>query len=108
VIKNFDFALTNEVQGLVQRIKQSVLFIKGEWFFNEELGTEYYPYIADKDLDVIKEIIADAIRNVEGVNELISFVPTINNATRIMNIEFEVTDNLGNSISDIATTNLNI
>lgn len=98
VIQDYDFVLTTENQALIQRIKQHLLFIKGEWFYNEEMGTEYYPYIADKDLSILKLTIADAIRNVKGVKELIDFSSDVDGKTRTMNISFEVIDDLDNLI----------
>ncbi len=99
VIKNYDFTLATEQQSLMQRIRQHLLFIKGEWFYNEEMGTEYYPYIADKDLGVLKSTIANAIREVKGVKELIEFNATITGANRTMTVDFEVIDDLDNLIS---------
>ena len=103
VIKNFDLVLTDDAQSLKQRIKQQLLFVKGEWFFNEELGTEYYPSIAEKDLGVIKAVIADSIRNVRGVKDLVTFNASLNNKERTLVVEFEVTDELNNVIGDVVT-----
>jgi len=98
VIQNYDFVLTTDSQVLAQRIKQSLLFIKGEWFFNENIGTEYYPYIADKDLGILKATIANAIREVKGVKELIDFNANVDDKTRTMSVTFEVIDDLDNLI----------
>ena len=103
VIENFDLALTDDTQSLKQRIRQQLLFVKGEWFFNEELGTEYYPSIAEKDLGIIKTVIADSIRSVRGVKDLFNFNTVLNNIERTLVVEFEVTDELNNVIGDVIT-----
>ena len=104
VIKEFDLVLTDDIEGLKQRIKRQVLFAAGEWYFNEELGTEYYPVIAEKDLDAVKAVIANSIRSVRGVKDLIAFNATLNSAIRTLSVDFEVIDDLGNVVSDIINT----
>ena len=99
VIQNYDFVLADERQSLMQRIKQHLLFIKGEWFYNEEMGTEYYPYIADKDLNFLKATIANTIREVRGVKELIEFNCDVVSETRTMMVNFEIIDDLDNLLS---------
>lgn len=104
VFKEFDLVLTDNIKGLKQRIKRQVLFAAGEWYFNEELGTEYYPVIAGKDLEGLKSVIADSIRSVRSVKDLITFNVTLNSTTRTLNIDFEVIDDLGNVVGDIINT----
>ena len=102
-IKNYDSVIADEQQSLLQRIKQNLLFIKGEWFYDENMGTEYYPYIADKDLNILKTTISNAIRDVKGVKELIDFNAEVNIKTRVMSINFEIMDDLANLITSTVT-----
>ncbi|WPY01460.1 hypothetical protein Trichorick_01373 (plasmid) [Candidatus Trichorickettsia mobilis] len=99
VIENMDLKLVDDTQALIQRIRRMLLCIKGESFYDEEVGTEYYPYIAEKDIEPLKKVIADSIRNVKGVKDLVTFNAEIINNTRTLKLNFEVTDNLGNTVS---------
>ncbi len=106
VLKNFDLVLTNDIEGLRQRVKQKLLFIKGEWFFNENLGTEYFDAIANKDTDTLTSILLDSVREVEGVKNVTSFDVKIDEVNRTLSLKFEVSNNLGETIGDSIISNI--
>ena len=41
-IIDFDLQLTTDQQAIAQRVKQSLLLFKGEWFLDRDLGVPYY------------------------------------------------------------------
>jgi hypothetical protein len=99
VVDNLDLSLVDGTQALIQRIRRMLLCIKSECFYDEEVGTEYYPYIAEKDMEPLKKVIADSIRNVKGVKDLVTFNTEVINNTRTLKLNFEVTDNFNNTLS---------
>lgn len=99
IMNNLDLSLVDGTQALIQRIRRMLLCIKGECFYDEEVGTEYYPYIAEKDIEPLKKLIANSIRSVKGVKDLVTFNAEIIDNTRTLQINFEVTDDLGNMLS---------
>ena len=106
VISNFDFVLTDGLQGLAQRVKQKILCFKGEWFFDENIGTEYIDAISSKDTDSFVAILVESIREVEGVKDVVSFDVKIDSTTRELQVSFEVSNNLGEIIGDTVTSNI--
>ena len=76
-----------------------LLSVKGECYYDEEVGTEYYPSIGEKNIETLKVLTADSISNVKGVKDIVSFTAEIINNTRSLKIDFEVTDDLGNLLT---------
>lgn len=103
VIENFDLVLTDDTQGLRQRVKQKLLCFKGEWFFDENIGTEYFDAISDKNTENLVSILTDSIREVRGVKEVTSFDVKLEPIKRTLEISFEVSNDLDETISDTIT-----
>lgn len=103
IIENFDLALTDDIQSLRQRIKQKLLCFKGEWFLDENIGTEYFDAISDKNTENLVSILVNSIREVRGVKEVISFDVKVEPIKRTLEISFEVSNNLDETINDTIT-----
>ena len=101
VFVNNDLALTDAKQGTIQKIKQKLKFIKGEYFLNEDLGIPYYENILVKnpDLALIESIYIRALQEIEEITEIESFNLNFDPQTRNLSVNFEVRDSDNNSIN---------
>lgn len=68
-LKNNDIRLVNSVQ---QKIKIRLKWFFQEWRWDDEAGIPYFEYLLTKnpDLEMAKELIEDAIFNVDEVTEV--------------------------------------
>lgn len=101
-IVNCDFRLTDDSEITLQKLKQVLKTIRGEWRLDQNLGLPYFDEILIKNpfLDRIKSIFIKAIQSVEEVSSINSLEISVNDLTRTLNVTFEVVDNLGLVISD--------
>lgn len=99
-IQSQKMRLTNETNGedVAQRIKISLWLFRGEWFFNEDAGVPYFQSIFVKGVTVteIDNIFKTAIKNVEGVIELLSYSSNFNKSAREFSLDFKVRTAFGN------------
>lgn len=82
---------------LAQKIKTRLLFVKGEWYLNPDLGIPYFEdiFIKNPDLSVVKAHFVSAILDVPGVESIISLDPTFNRAERTYYLDFVVKSAVG-------------
>ena len=90
VVENGDLQLTNNQQGILQNILQTLKVYLGEWFMNTNIGIDYFGQILVKNpqQEVINAIFISAILNVPGVIQLNEYSFTPNFITRQLEISF--------------------
>jgi hypothetical protein len=100
-IENFDLRLTSDEEAVGQRLKQTLLLFKGEWFLDQDIGVPYYGDIlgTKNSIDAIRAVLINAIQDVEGVKEIVEFSLAMNDATRILDIKISVIDDLDNQVN---------
>jgi hypothetical protein len=104
-IVNCDFRLTDNSDITLQKLKQTLKTIRGEWQLDQSLGLPYFDEILVKNpfLDRIKSIFIKAIQSVEEVVSITSLDVSVNDTTRTLNVNFEVVDNKGFVIAEEVT-----
>ncbi len=80
LIQNNDLVLVDGQQAILQDILQTLSFLYGEWFLNNQIGIPYFQQILVKNPDqrAIDAIFIDAILGVPGVQSLslYQFIPS--------------------------------
>lgn len=92
LFQNGDIVLANSIR---QKITIRLKWFFGEWRWNEEAGMKYleYLFVKNPDLEQIKEMIEDAIFNVDEVTEVNDVTISVDKKTRKATISYEaVTD----------------
>lgn len=99
-IVDFDLRLTIDEQVVAQRVKQTLLLFKGEWFLDRDLGIPYYEDIlgTKNSIDTVRSVFVNAIRAVDGVQELTEFNIEFDDASRTLKLKLTIIDNLSNKI----------
>lgn len=93
----------NATEFISQKIENVLLFFKGEWFLNRELGIPYLAqnnedrddptkniFVKNPDISFINTILSAAIEAIEGVEEIISFTTNIDNTTREYSVTYQI------------------
>lgn len=98
VIKDGDFSLTTGNDTIRQRIKQALLFYKGEWFLDVTAGIPYFDDVLIKSPEQkrVESIFKAAILAVEGTVKLLEFKTNYVPDTRTFELDFVVETNVGN------------
>ncbi len=80
-----------------QKIKITLRMWLGEWFLDNTRGIPYLEVIFEKGtrLSTIENIVKSAILSVEDVEAITSFSMNVNNATRVLRIDYVCTTRLG-------------
>lgn len=101
VIENFDLKLTNDQNSVAQKVKQTLLFFKGEWFLNANLGIPYYEEILGQknSRESVIAVLVSHIKQVEGVKEVASFELEEDREQRTVKIKLTITDNENNQVN---------
>lgn len=92
VIENNDIKFVGETDGIQQHLRQILQTFKGECPFDLTRGIPYHDEFFKKNFNpiIIDSILKNAIIDVPGVIELQEFILDIDNATRILSINFKV------------------
>lgn len=90
IVNNGDLQLTNNSQGILQDILQTLKIYLGEWFMNNTIGIDYFGQVLVKnpkqgDIDTI---FINQILSVPGVTQLNAFSFKPNFFTRQLFISF--------------------
>lgn len=96
---------TNVTQWLSAKIEARLSTFFGEWFINRTLGVPYFSEILKKQVDInnVKTILSDYIRQTRGVAELLTFTIDFDNAERIYNYTFQVKSTDGTTVGGGST-----
>lgn len=89
-------ALTLEAD-VAQKIKERLLFIRGEWFLDRDDGVPYFEQIFVKapNLDHLRALYRSVILDTPGVLDLRTFVLALDSSTRQMTLTFSADTDTG-------------
>lgn len=92
-----DLYLTTEYQAISQDVRLRLRFFEGEWFLDLDAGVPYFQSILVKspNLDVIRDVISDAILEAPGVRSITSLNLDFDKATRELSVTGSVNTDLG-------------
>lgn len=103
VIMNNDLVLIDKdsSQGVKQRIKQNLLWFRGEWFLNTIGGVPYFEYffIKNPNREIIETILKETILSVDKVKEFTKFSLDFETLTRKLIFDFSVKLNNNETIN---------
>ena len=107
-IDSFDLVLVERADNVAQHIKTRLLFVRGEWFLNGELGVPWFEDILVKNPRgvLVEAALKAAIRETPGVNSLDAFVLDYIPGTRQLGVSFRATTDFGTV--DIDRLRLNV
>jgi hypothetical protein len=93
-IVNFDLQLTDNNTTLKQLLKQELKTFKGDWFLDVDKGLPYYQEILGQrnSIDAVRSIFIEAIKSVDGVEEIIDLELNLDGKNRTLEIKFTVLD----------------
>lgn len=100
-ISAYDVVLTDETTEVVQRVKQALLLILGEWFLDRDLGVPYLDTVFGErnSFDAIQAMFVQVIKSVYGVKEVLELTLQLDNESRLLTVDFRVLDIYGNTSS---------
>lgn len=95
-----DFRVIDSVR---QALQIKLRWIKGEWVFNQAIGTPYLQEIFQKNpnLTIVEKILREQILSVDGVHEITSFELSADAKTRILSCKFAVNSTEGEIESEV-------
>lgn len=88
-----DIEMTNDMDLIRQTIQTVLGTNKGEWFFNVDEGINFDNILTKKpDYDVIRNEIAQGVKQVDSYYELLEFNYHLDKNTRKLCIDFSVSN----------------
>lgn len=89
-----------------QKIRQRLLFIRGEWFADTRLGMPWFEEILVKnpDLRLVQARIRDCVLSVKGITSCRLAEFSYDAKTRNLAVAYEATDIDGATITDVVST----
>lgn len=90
IFKDFDFALFDDTNQIMQNLAIRLRFILGEWYLDITQGVPYYEVFFRKAPNQIQieSILKEEIVNTRGIVELISFESNFDQRKRIYSVKF--------------------
>lgn len=97
VIKNNDLILIDNAERVAQQVLITLRFWLGEWFLDTRQGVPYLEYVLVKNpnMNHIRQILAEKIQSVEGVNSIVSLDFDFRRITRELYVNFEIDTDYG-------------
>lgn len=97
VIKNNDLILIDNTERVAQQVLITLRFWLGEWFLDTRQGVPYLEYVLVKNpnMNHIRQILAEKIQSVEGVNNIVSLDFDFRRITRELYVDFEIDTDYG-------------
>lgn len=97
VIKNNDLILIDNAERVAQQVLITLRFWLGEWFLDTREGVPYLEYVLVKNpnMNHIRQILAEKIQSVEGVNNIVSLDFDFRRITRELYVNFEIDTDYG-------------
>lgn len=97
---NGDFQIIDSVR---QALQIKLRWLKGEWVFNESLGTPYLQDVFKKNpnLTIIEKLLRDQILSVDGVHEITSLTLKKDAESRTLLCAFAVNTTEGEIESEV-------
>jgi hypothetical protein len=105
IVENYDLRISkNKTQYVSQKITEKLLFVKGEWPLNKNLGLPYFGekdefgrrirgtgiHIKNPDLNYIKTLFRNEILDIDEVEDIVNLDLTLETSTRTLTVELEV------------------
>ena len=83
---------TTTAEYTAQKVENKMLFFKGEWWLNVNLGIPYYTDILKKNpnLNLVQSILKSEILSMKGVLELLTFELDIDNSERVLYVNYRI------------------
>lgn len=83
-----DMQLVDNLDAVEQRIRTRLRFLAGEWFLDTRVGVPYFDDILVKNPNFpdVENILKVEILETEGVEELLSFDSSFDNAARFLSV----------------------
>jgi hypothetical protein len=93
---------SNNTEWLSQRIENEFKLFAEEWFADYTLGMEHYGKTLKKkvDIDDVTSLYFNKLKNITGVQEVISFEVDYVGQTRKLTIDFVVMSDEGNIVEN--------
>ena len=83
--------LVNSPAAVAQLIQTALLLFQGEWFLDTSAGVPWFTQVAGNNSNTVYDpIIKQAILNVTGVLNIVSYSSSLNTATRVLTITVTV------------------
>ena len=97
VLKGGKVLLIDNAERIAQQILISLRFWLGEWFLNTRQGVPYLEYILVKNPNEthIKQVLTDAIKEVDGVDLVTNMDLSLNRIKRALTVEYTVKTSAG-------------
>lgn len=97
VVKNGDLMIIDDAERIAQQILITLREWSGEWFLNTADGIPYLEYILVKNPneDHIRQILSEAILDVDGVQSITSMDLTFSRVNRSLIVEYEAITDYG-------------
>ena len=97
VVKNGDLMIIDNAERIAQQIIITLREWSGEWFLNTADGIPYLEYILVKNPneDHIRQILSEAILDVDGVQSITSMDLTFSRVNRSLIVEYEAITDYG-------------
>lgn len=97
VLKGGEVLLIDNAERIAQQILISLRFWLGEWFLNTRQGVPYLEYILVKNPNEthIKQVLTDAIKEVDGVDLVTNMDLSLNRIKRALTVEYTVKTSAG-------------
>jgi hypothetical protein len=97
-----DTPLTSGSSGLVQAVRVSILLAQGEWYLDQEAGTDWYGSILGRAFNEARAraTISASILAADGVVSVDSLSLSLNRTTRTLTIIWSATFAFGDSVAD--------
>ena len=89
--------------NISQAIKIRLRTWKGEWFLNQDVGTEWRQTVFRKPFnsDHVERHLRARIRETDGVTALISYEQSLNVSTRVLTVSYRVQTDAGEISDDV-------
>jgi hypothetical protein len=99
-IIDYDLQFTDGKQLTVQKLKQTLWLFQGEWFLNNAVGMPYFDEVLIKNVSLsrIETLYIRAIQSIPEVLEILNLDVNLDNAKRVLSVNFTIRDNDGNII----------
>lgn len=90
LIQNGQLVFLTGAAAVAQRIQTRLRSLLGDWVFDRNVGTPWLERIltGEPRLDIARGILAQRIRDSQGVSRLLSLDLSVDRATRVLTVDF--------------------
>ena len=97
VVQNGDLMIVSNGERVAQQVLITLREWLGEWFLKTSDGVPYLEYILDKNPNEahVRQILTEAIENVEGVKKVTELEFVFNRILRTLTVSYEIATDYG-------------